>query len=96
MEQLTLNNPIVPPQINGYEVGGIHLDYKPISRVVITVIGSDGFGKLITREGDEARTLIVSLNKANLTIKSLAKRVLEWCASVNELPAGNVTGTIEQ
>ena len=42
--------------------------------------------------GDVAMSLMVALNKANLAIKSLERRVLEYMASKGDF-AGSVSGT---
>jgi hypothetical protein len=43
-------------------------------------------------EGTEAETLIITLNKSNLSTKSLEKRVVEKCQADGKLGAGSIAG----
>lgn len=52
-------------------------------------------GRTITCRYDEAEaeTLIAALNKANLSTKSLERRVTERCQADKKLGAGSISGT---
>lgn len=99
-EVLTLTAAEVKPQVTNatYEIAFIGLYAKPASRaaVVVHLQGANGELKEVrTDTAAEALTLLTALNTANLTIKSLQKRCLEWCAGKLAALAGAVSGTPE-
>jgi hypothetical protein len=47
-------------------------------------------------EGDIAETLVVGLNKANLPVKSLERRVTERCQLDGKLGAGTISGVPQE
>jgi hypothetical protein len=95
VETLTLATPEVIPQITTTDyrliVLGLYLDE---ARIEIRLRGTNGERRDIRIEGAEATTLMLALNTANLSIKSLQRRVLEYLASSGRL-LGTVTGTVE-
>lgn len=60
---------------------GIHITLK-----------KNGVTKEESYNGEEALTLMIALNKANLSTKSLQKRILERLIADNRL-AGTISGT---
>jgi hypothetical protein len=91
-EQLDLTSPIVPPSRTTYSVQALMLNF--IAAVIqATLVGSDGQLIAVTWEGATATTLMIALNKANLSVTSLQKRVLQQAVSDGKLPAGTVTGS---
>lgn len=93
MESLTLATPEVIPQItNGsYRVGRIDLDWDQAT-ITIVLVGANGERRSFDYTGATATTLMVGLNKANLSIQSLQARVLARLVADGKL-AGVVSGT---
>lgn len=97
-EKLTLAAPEVKPQIvtSDYEVAFIGLYIRPASSraVVVHLVGQNGEREEVrTLSAVEATTLLQNLNTANLSIKSLEKRCIEWCQTKIARLAGAITGT---
>jgi hypothetical protein len=95
METLTLTAPEVIPQrlTTDYRVSLLALDLEQ-AQIIIHVRGTNGERKQFTYDGDVAVVFITALNKSNLTIKSLQRRILERLATDGYL-AGAVTGTVD-
>ena len=91
-EQLALTVAIVPPSRTTYTVQELHLNW-PTAVIQAMLLGSDGVLVVVGWEGSAATTLMVALNKANLSTTSLQKRVLQQAVTDGKLPAGTVTGT---
>lgn len=100
MEELILTDPVVVPEkvTNKYHVISLLLDMES----VMTLDGKPGFISIILKNnnnersnysytGDSAIAMIKQLNTANLTTKSMHKRILERLSSDGLLP-GTVTG----
>lgn len=64
------------------------------SKVMVKLVGDYGHIKTDDWEGQEAHNDIVALNKANCTVQSLHKRVMNRLIQRGTI-AGNVTGTPE-
>lgn len=92
-EQLDLAVPEVKPEVvtTAYRVARMWLDVEG-ETFSVQLRGTNGERREIRREGPEALALMVALNTANLSIRSLQRRVLEWAVSQGEL-AGVVSGT---
>ena len=92
-EILNLTTPMTGPTVTTYRVAKLHLDWLPEPRIEIRLKGSDGSFKLYTYDDEStptATSLITTLNTANLSVKSLHKRVLERI----ELDFAELDGTI--
>jgi hypothetical protein len=93
-EQYALTTPIVPtgPATTTYTVRRIVLAWD---EQLIQITLRDNNNDQITHvyQGSAATALMVALNKANLTIKSLQRRVIEQLVADGKLPAGSVTGS---
>lgn len=101
-EDLILTTPEIVPQVTttSYRVVGLSLDWERTT-IVIRVRGSNGEVKTFVYGGsdpstpqaakDKATALMIALNKANLSVKSLQRRVLEQLAT-DGLLVGGVTG----
>lgn len=89
MEQLTLTAPI---SVTTYQVSLVLFDWD---RAYIQVIVKDSAGKLVqcTYTGATATSLMVALNKANLSVQSLHRRIISQLVTDGQLPGGNVTGS---
>lgn len=89
MESLTL---ATPQSVANYQVVAITFNW---SDAYIKVLVNDGFGKILnlSYQNAAATTLMVALNKANLSTLSLHKRILNQLVTDGKLPAGTVTGT---
>jgi hypothetical protein len=78
MESLTLTTPETKPAINttDYRVVFLSLDWEQ-ARITIRVRGTNAESKGFLYEGGTALTLMTALNKIDLSIKSLQRRILE-------------------
>jgi hypothetical protein len=99
MEELVLTEPDVIPEkvTNKYHVISLTLDMTTVALDgepgLIGIILRDNNGERFTHSyvGKQAMDLIKFLNTANLTTKSMHKRVLEKLSADGVLP-GSVTG----
>lgn len=94
-EQINLTSPIVPPTINFYKVVGLVLNRGLASNeaeIAITLAGPNGERVQFYYSGLTAFNLIVALNKMNLSVISLERRILNQLISDGKL-VGTVTGT---
>lgn len=97
-EKLELAEPKVTPQIvnAALEIAFIGLYVRPASQraVVVHLVGINGEREEIrTETATEAITLLKQLNVANLSVKSLERRCMEWVATKRPDLAGTITGT---
>jgi hypothetical protein len=94
-ETLTLTTAEITPQISttDYRVVRLWLGWDE-QLIVIQLRGTNGERREFRYEGQTAIDLMVALNKANLTIKSLQRRLLERLVADGFL-AGAVTGAPE-
>lgn len=92
METLTLATPEIVPAITttDYRVIALHLDWEA-ARIIIQLRGTNGERREFRYDGPDATAQMVALNKANLTVKSLQRRILEKVAT-DGLLAGSVAG----
>jgi len=90
-EQLDLTAPIVATRTT-YSVTTLVLDF-PLAVIRAGLVGSDGITVNVEWTGAAATTLMIALNKANLSTTSLQKRVLQQAVTDGKLPAGTVSGT---
>jgi hypothetical protein len=89
-ETVQLTTPEVIPEIvtTDYRVIYLLLDWERAT-IVIHLRGTNGERKEARYDGAEATALMVALNKANLTIKSLQRRILERL-----IADGKIDGTV--
>lgn len=101
-EELILTDPVVVPEkvTNKYRVVAFTMDLEsqvpaPTGNVVgfvaISLKDNNGLGLFHRYEGDPAVTMIKQLNTANLSTKSMHKRILEKLSNDGIIP-GTVTG----
>jgi hypothetical protein len=92
-ETVTLATPEITPQITttDYRVSYLQLDIERAS-VVIHLRGTNGERKEVRYEGPVASSLMVALNTANLSVKSLQRRILERIITDGRI-AGAVSGS---
>jgi hypothetical protein len=92
-EQISLTTPEIKPQIatTFYRVVVLRFDWR-ISEIGITLEGEHAELRSFGYEGDEAKQLMTALNKANLSTKSLHRRVIERLIADGKL-VGTPTGT---
>jgi hypothetical protein len=88
-EQITLNAPIAKPSVTDYRIGYFAIDVSN-QRLIVELVANDG--TRLMHVWEEAGALIGALNVANLTTKSLERRIYERLIADGVL-AGAVTGT---
>lgn len=101
-EEYTLTTPETKPAVvnNAYKVEMLHFDWIAAT-IGIRLKGQNeelihtGYGGPMAtpEERNEAIKMMKSLNTANLTTKSLQKRVLEKLSADGKIPPGTTTGT---
>lgn len=91
-EKLTLAAPQTFPSILDFSVERMDLNRRD-SRIHIEVISNTGVRKEHDYVGADAMTKMIALNKANLSIKSLERRIIEQLQADGVLPAGTISGT---
>lgn len=92
MESVVLTTPITAAPVISYSIRYINLSWE---MKVVEVGYTDNLGQANTKryDGQTATNMIIALNKANLSIKSLHRRVMEQLMTDGVLPAGSITGT---
>lgn len=100
-EVFTLTTPITPtvPSTTSYELWSLYLGRQE-GVVVATLISNTNERITVAWRNSkvdptEGTNLLIALNKANLSVKSLQKRVLEQAVLDNKLPTGSVTGIVD-
>ncbi len=93
MESVTLTTPEVTPAITttDYRVSLLVLDVEG-AHIVIHLRGTNGERHEYRYDDPDATPLLVALNKANLSVKSLQRRVLERLIADGKL-AGSIAGS---
>lgn len=90
-EVLDLTVPIVVPSITSYRVVRLTFDWEA-AVISIGLRGPNGEFRDFAYNGEIATTLMIALNKANLSTQSLQRRVL--ARLVNDgLLAGTISGS---
>ena len=94
-EEIALSTPTTPSPITSWKVVRIVLQTEPDALIQIKVVGSNGTFKDYEYNtiNDDPLTKIKVLNKANLSTKSLERRILEQLQSDFPGLNGTITGT---
>ena len=93
-EKWTLKRPIHPlPPSSEYTLTSIRLQWHPSAEVTITWTDDQKVNYEHTYRGPIAAQLLSVLPKANLSSKSLIKRIFEQLAADRVVVDGNVTGS---
>jgi len=91
MEQLNLTTPETKPTNTRYRIERLTIDWT--ARLLhITLVGLNGETKSYSYSGNIAETFIRILNKTDLSVKSLQRRILEWLVTDGILD-GVIAGT---
>ncbi len=92
METHTLTSAITRSSITAYRIRFLNLNWDGAA---IEIGYTDNIGSPLTYwyRGAEATALMIALNKANLSTKSLHRRVLEQLATDGVFGAGTISGT---
>ena len=94
MEQLDLTTPLPPAgtTVLNYRIIELVMNW-PNAHVAVTLSDQVGGTITCTYDGAEAASLMLTLNRANLTNNSLHKRAINKLVSDGKLPAGTITGS---
>ena len=99
-EDYTFPAPVqVDPGAARFRIASLVFDWQR-AVVAITLREWDGTGFLgrqvyAVYEGAVATTMMVGLNKVNLTTRSLHQRVLDRLIADGKIPAGTIAGTVD-
>lgn len=91
-EQLDLSAAIPLGTRTTYTVTQVLFNW-PKAIIEVLVVGSDGVEVRAEYLGATATTLMLQLNKVDLSVKSLQRRILERLVTDGKLPPGSVSGT---
>jgi hypothetical protein len=93
-ERLALTTPKPQPaQVTGYSVSALLLKWEPTPQIVITLKGEDGAYTDQVYEGATATTLLIQLNKVNLSTRSLNQRIFDRLIADGRI-VGTVAGSV--
>lgn len=90
MEKLQLTAPIAPPSISDWAITSMRMDWET-ANITVELKGTNGERQAFSYDGATALNLIRALNTANLSTKSLQRRIFERLISDNLL-VGTVAG----
>jgi hypothetical protein len=90
-ELLTLTSPIVRPSITTYRVDSLNLHLSG-EKYTVGFLGTNGETLSYSVVGSTAKSRMVALNKVNLSVKSLERRILEF-AVTDGILAGAISGS---
>src|SRR5678816_3750647 len=99
-EKAVLDKPLVVTT-SDYEIVGLSFTRLPTWRFVITYTDTNGQTQMDVHQGETstnvpsnvaADTFIIALNKANLSTKSLERRLMEHLISEGKIPAATING----
>lgn len=94
-ERLTLTSPLPQPaQVTGYTISKLCLTVEPTPQVQAVLRATDGVQHDEVYEGATATTMILALNKANLSTRSLNQRIFDRLIADGRI-AGTVTGSVQ-
>ena len=97
MEQIDLTAPESYPlpvkTVANWKVDELHLQFSA-AHIGIVLLGPLKEVREVHYNGATATSLMAALNKANLSTKSLHKRVLEYLVTDGKL-AGTITGAVD-
>ena len=92
-EQIDLATTETTPDNTKYVINEFCL-FWVARRITIELLGENGELLQFSYDGTEARNLMLALNKANLSVKSLHKRIMEKLIN-DGLIAGSISGAPE-
>lgn len=90
---LTIPLPADPRTTSNLRVVGLMLDWK-LQQIIIQLEGESNIRRNFNYSGDVAVTLMTALNKANLSVKSLQKRIIERLITDGKLD-GTISGSAD-
>lgn len=88
MEKIELTDPVVKPALTSYQVARLSMDWASLV-IDILVVSDTGESQAFTYSGTDAAAMMKALNTANLSQKSLHRRVMERLVA-----DGHISGTI--
>lgn len=83
----------VPKTVTSYEVAGVYIHRLPDWELGIEYLDDQGGRHRDAHRGADAEALVKALNKADLSVKSLERRVLEHLIAEGKIPPATITGT---
>lgn len=91
-EEIILTTPVIKPTTTKWRVRKLYKDLDAPS-IYVRLRGDDGSERDFTYVGDTALQFIIILNKANNSIKSEERKILERLQVDYLELAGNITGS---
>jgi len=91
-ETFTLDTPVKGKTVSEMTVDEVNMKW---GAAILAIVLLDNLGRVTHHRyiGDEACAKMKALNKANLSTKSLHRRVLEMLVADGRIDAGTITGT---
>jgi len=93
-EEARFTVPVIIPDIVFVKVDSLVLEWGA-KQILIIIVDSNGVKSRVVYHGTEAVNLMKSLNKADLSVKSLNKRILQKLVVDGKIPNASVTGTVD-
>ena len=90
-EQIDLTTPITKPAINYYKIDSVVLNYSGAIITIILIDPVTGEKPVFSYYGTTATNLMITLNKVDLSTKSLQKRIFERLITDGKI-AGTISG----
>ncbi len=90
-EQVNLTTPITKPPINSYKIDSIVLNVTGATITIVLIDTASGEKPVFSYYGTTATDLMKTLNKTDLSIKSLQKRIFERLIADGKI-AGTISG----
>lgn len=91
MEKVTQTSPTTFPSITDWEINVLYLGWRE-QRIHIDIISNTDVRKSHEYLGQDAKNKMIALNKANLSIKSLYRRIYEFLVA-DGIIEGVITGS---
>ena len=100
-EDITLAAPVhVDPGVTRWRIAHLWLDWEGARiRIALRAWSGSAFAGAhqleVQYEGAVATSMMIALNKANLSTRSLHQRVLDRLLADGKIPTGTVAGTVD-
>ena len=92
-EKVDLTTPVAKTSTQNYQIASVLLDWGG-ARIKITLVANNGENLVHEYTGTTATNLMISLNKANLTTRSLNQRIFDRLIADGVI-VGTVGGTVQ-
>jgi hypothetical protein len=89
-----LDPPAAAVQVSPIKIAALNLDWDAKTIIIKLALGNNRFRAEVYTPEMGAEALIIALNKANLSVKSLQRRILEKLVADGRMD-GTISGTVD-